>query len=268
MTDRSDELLVSRAGAVTTLRINRPAAFNALNARLLQRLRDEVARADADETVRAVIITGSGEKAFSAGADLKELQGMGPDRAHDVMRGGQEVMRQIERAAVPVIAAVNGVALGGGFELVLSSTFPVLATNASLGLPEAGLGLIPGYGGTQRLPRLVGDPVAAYLMLTGDRLDADRAYALGLTPVPPVAADRLMETATSIAEKVAGKGPRAVRSILTAIEQGRDADLDSGLTLETGLAALAVAGAESDEGIAAFLERRPPRFSDPGGEAR
>ena len=128
MTDRSDELLVSRAGAVTTLTINRPAAYNALNARLLQRLRDEVARADADETVRAVIITGSGEKAFSAGADLKELQGMGPDRAHDVMRGGQEVMRQIERAAVPVIAAVNGVALGGGFELVLSSTFPVLAT--------------------------------------------------------------------------------------------------------------------------------------------
>ena len=265
MTDQSTDLLVDRAGAVLTLTINRPAVFNALDARLLQRLRDEVARADADPGIRAVIVTGAGPKAFSAGADLKELQVMGPDRAAEVMRNGQQVMREIERATVPVIAAVNGLALGGGFELVLAATFPVLSTTASLGLPESGLGLIPGYGGTQRLPRIVGRTVAAHLMLTGARLDAERAYALGLTPVAPVAADRLMDAASALATTVAQQGPQAVRSILTALDRGSDVSIDAGLTIETGLAALAIAGAESDEGIAAFLERRPARFGDPEG---
>ncbi|MEU8251028.1 enoyl-CoA hydratase-related protein [Nonomuraea sp. NPDC048916] len=256
-------VLVERAGSVTIVTINRPEAYNALNAEVLSRLHAAVLDADADPAVRAVVVTGSGEKAFCAGADLKELAGMSADRAHETLRTGQRVLRDIERAAVPVIAAVNGVALGGGFELVLASTFPVVSTQASLGLPESGLGLIPGYGGTQRLPRAVGAPTAAHLMLTGARLDAQRAHQLGLTPVPPVAPADLMATASALAEKIAAQGPVAVRSILTALEAGRDAGLDAGLQLETGLAALAVAGAESDEGITAFLERRPPRFADP-----
>lgn len=267
MTHPTEELLVERAGPVLTLTINRPEAYNALNAEVLRRLGQEVQRAEADESVRAVIITGAGEKAFSAGADLKELQGIDPDRAHDLMRSGQLVMRTIERSAVPVIAAVNGVALGGGFELVLSTTVPVLTTSASLGLPESSLGLIPGYGGTQRLPRVVGGPVAAHLMLTGARLDAERAHALGLTPLAPVPPDELMATALGVAERIAAQGPRAVRSILTALEQGRDAPLESALAHETALAGLALAGAESDEGIAAFLERRRPRFTREGESA-
>ncbi|MEV0757400.1 enoyl-CoA hydratase/isomerase family protein [Streptosporangium sp. NPDC050280] len=259
----SETVLVERTGPVTIVTINRPEAYNALNAEVLSRLRAAVLDADADPAVRAVVVTGSGEKAFCAGADLKELAGMSADRAHETLRTGQRVLRDIERATVPVIAAVNGVALGGGFEFVLASTFPVLSTGASLGLPESGLGLTPGYGGTQRLPRVIGAPAAAHLMLTGARLDAQRAHQLGLTPIPPVAPADLMATATALAEKIAAQGPIAVRSILTALECGRDAGLDAGLQMETGLAALAVAGAESDEGITAFLERRPPRFTGP-----
>ncbi|NGP07786.1 enoyl-CoA hydratase/isomerase family protein [Rhodococcus sp. 14C212] len=254
---------IDYAGAVTTLTINRPEAFNALNTDVLHALRDAVTAAAADPAVRAVVLTGSGEKAFSAGADLKELAGMGPDRARDVMSSGQQIFRALETASVPVIAAVNGLALGGGFELILAATFPVLSTKASLGLPESGLGLIPGYGGTQRLPRAVGQRVAAHLMLTGSRLDADRAYALGLTPIPPVTPEALLPTAREIAEKIAAQGPHAVHAILQALEVGRDAPLDAGLAIETGLAALAVAGAESTEGISAFLERRPAKFANP-----
>ncbi|GAA1003557.1 crotonase [Acrocarpospora pleiomorpha] len=252
-----------RRGAVVVVTIDRPEVFNALNAEVLGRLRAAVLDAEDEPSTRAVVVTGSGDKAFSAGADLKELAGMGPDEARRTMEAGQRAMRDIERAAVPVIAAVNGVALGGGFELVLASTFPVLSTRASLGLPEAGLGLIPGYGGTQRLPRLIGAPAAAHLMLTGSRLDAERAHQLGLTPVPPVAPEDLLGTATGIAETIAAQGPTAVRSILAALEAGRDAPLDAGLRVETGLAALAVSGAESNEGVGAFLARRPAAFADP-----
>ena len=259
-----DSLLMEQAGPVTTLTINRPEAYNALNADLLAALRDSVLTAEADPSVRVVVVTGAGEKMFSAGADLKELAGMSSDRAHETMRAGQRVMRDLERAAVPVVAAVNGLALGGGFELVLTATFAVLSTRASLGLPESSLGLIPGYGGTQRLPRAIGAQTAAYLMLTGARLDADQAFQLGLTPIPPVAPKDLMATATVIAQTIAAQGPLAVRSILAAIEGGRDASLDAGLQLETGLAALAVGGAESDEGVAAFLQRRTADFPDAG----
>lgn len=256
-------LTVDRAGAVTTLTINRPEAFNALNTEVIGALQEAVTEAEANPAVRAIVLTGCGEKAFSAGADLKELAGMGADRAREVLGSGQHAIRTVERTPVPIVAAVNGVALGGGFELVLASTCPVLSTTASLGLPESGLGLIPGYGGTQRLPRAVGQRVAAHLMLTGSRLDADRAYQLGLTPVPPVAPEQLLQTASGIAEKIAAQGPLAVRSILHALEVGRDAPLDAGLGIETGLAALAVAGEESTEGIGAFLERRPAKFANP-----
>lgn len=257
------DVQVTRTGAVVTVTIDRPAAYNALNAAVLTGLAEAVEQSASDPAVRVVIITGSGAKAFSAGADLKEIAAMGPDRAHQVMRAGQAAFRAIETAPITVIAAVNGVALGGGFELALAATFPILSAHATLGLPESGLGLIPGYGGTQRLPRAVGPRVAAHLMLTGHRLTAARAFELGLTPLPPVPAEELMATANEVAETVARQGPLAVRSILRALEVGRDAPLDTGLAAETGLAALAIAGEESTEGVRAFLERRSPKFPDP-----
>ncbi|MFI5793471.1 enoyl-CoA hydratase/isomerase family protein [Streptomyces sp. NPDC051677] len=261
----SDAVLTERADGVLTVRINRPHAFNALDTEVLAGLQTAVSQAADDDTVRAVVVTGTGDKAFSAGADLKELSGIGPDAAHRAMEHGQHVLRSIEQTRVPVIAAVNGIALGGGFELVLAATFPVLSTTASLGLPESGLGLIPGYGGTQRLPRAVGARVATYLMLTGSRLDARRAYDLGLTPVPPVEPETLLKTATGIAARIAGQGPRAVRGIVRAVAAGQDAPLDTGLGVETALAALALAGEESTEGVNAFLERRPAAFTSPRG---
>lgn len=259
----SDAVLVGRAGAVVTVRINRPEAHNALNREVLAGLLAAVSDAADDNTVRAVVLIGTGDKAFSAGADLKELAGMGPERAHEVMAYGQGVMRAIESAPVPVIAAVNGVALGGGFELALAATIPVLSVHASLGLPESGLGLIPGYGGTQRLPRAVGARVATHVMLTGSRLEAHRAHALGLTPLAPVEPEALLDTATAVADRIAQQGPLAVRAILRAVAAGHDTTVDAGLGMETGLAALAVSGAESTEGINAFLERRPAAFADP-----
>ncbi|MDI6520319.1 enoyl-CoA hydratase/isomerase family protein [Streptomyces coelicoflavus] len=262
----ADPVLTVTDGAVTLVRINRPEVHNALNLAVLAALRGAVESAAADPAVRVVVLTGTGGKAFSAGADLKEVAGLSPDRAHRAMRHGQRTMRAIERAEIPVIAAVNGVALGGGFELVLASTFPVLSRTASLGLPESGLGLIPGYGGTQRLPRAVGAPTAAHLMLTGARLDAERAHRLGLAPVPPVEPEDLLGTALRAARRIAEQGPLAVRSILRALETGRDAALDTGLTAETGLASLALAGPESAEGIAAFLERRAAHFDARDGE--
>ncbi|MBB3607064.1 enoyl-CoA hydratase [Mycolicibacterium sp. BK556] len=257
------DVATQTTGAVITLTIDRPKAFNALNSAVVEELSHAVQVAADDPGIRAVIITGSGTKAFSAGADLHELDGLDADRASVVLAGGQRAFRAIEQAPIPVIAAVNGLALGGGFELVLACTLSVLSTAAKLGLPESGLGLIPGYGGTQRLPRIIGRSAAAHLMLTGSRLDADRAYQLGLTPVPPVDPEHLMPTAIELAETIAAQGPRAVRAILRALGVGGDAALDAGLCIETGLAALALAGAESTEGIGAFHERRTACFSDP-----
>lgn len=254
---------VERDGAVLTATITRPEAHNALNVQVLDGIAAALDQAQSTSGVRAMIVTGAGSKAFSAGADLKEFVGIGTEAATARMRHGQAVMRRVELSPIPVIAAVNGLALGGGFELVLSCAFSVLSTSASLGLPEAGLGLVPGYGGTQRLPRRIGLPAAAHLMLSGARLDAGRAYELGLTPLPPVAPDDLTSAAIELAQIVAAAGPLAVRAILRALSRGLDGPIDAGLELETGLASLALSGSESDEGIAAFLERRRPDYHDP-----
>jgi enoyl-CoA hydratase len=251
---------IEQHGPVRLLRINRPQVHNALNAQVLRELGDGVAGAGAGGA-RAVVITGTGAKAFCAGADLRELSGLGPDAASALLAEGQAVMRAIERSPLPVIAAVNGVALGGGFELALAATFSVLADHATLGLPEAGLGLIPGYGGTQRLARLAGRAVAAHVMLTGTRVDADRAYALGLTPVKPVPAGAVVQEALGLARSVAMQGPRAVQAIRAALDAGLDAPIEAALAAETGLAALALSGAEAAEGIAAFLGKRSPKYA-------
>jgi enoyl-CoA hydratase len=254
-------VLIEHDGPVTVLTLHRPAALNALNGALLIRLEQALDDVRRSTGTRAVVVTGSGERAFSAGADLGELAGLETSAAYDMLSRGQRVLRALERSTVPVIAAVNGVALGGGFELVLACTFPVLSTRARLGLPETGLGLMPGYGGTQRLTRAVGTARAAHLMLAGHRLDAASAHAIGLTPVAPVDGD-VCAAAVEIAHTIAGRGPRAVGATLTALRAGADVGLDAGLALETALAAQLTAGPEAAVGIAAFHERRTPVFAD------
>jgi enoyl-CoA hydratase len=253
-----EEVIVERDDAVAVVTINRPQVHNALNARVLQSIADAVSSLSANGTVGAIVITGAGEKAFSAGADLDELSGLDAHQAHAMLAAGQRILAEIEHNPVPVITAVNGLALGGGFELVLSAAFPVLSTRASFGLPESGLGLIPGYGGTQRLSRVVGPAVAAHLMLTGARLPADRAYALGLSPLEPVEPAELLSVATGVAREVAARGPRAQAAILRALRASAPDPAE--LALETALAAIATAGAEAAEGIAAFKGRRPASF--------
>lgn len=258
-----NDVLVERDGAVAILTLNRPAVHNALNGKVLARLGALVDDLEAEGSVNAVVLTGAGERSFCAGADLDELAGLDTVRAKDALRLGQGVMDRVARSRVPFVAAVNGLALGGGFELVLATTFPVLADHASLGLPEAGLGLIPGYGGTQRLPRVVGRPAAAHLMLTGERMSAERAYQLGVTPVSPVPQAELLDTALGLARTVAARGPRAVGAILEAL--GTTSPTRHELDLETTLAATASGSKEAVEGIAAFKERRPARFAHRDG---
>lgn len=255
-------VVVDESGPVSVVRLNRPKAYNALSAQVLTELDAAVADLAARPSTRAIVLTGTGQKAFSAGADLAELAGLDAESAHDVLSAGQRVVRRIEECRVPVIAAVNGLALGGGFELVLAATFPVLALHATMGLPESGLGLIPGYGGTQRLARRVGATVATHAMLTATRLTAGRAYQLGLTPVEPVEADQLLPAARGIAEQIAARGPRAVGAILTACRLGADAPLPVALALESALAGIATASREGAEGVAAFHEKRPAEFAD------
>lgn len=254
----NNSLLVEATNGVGVLTLNRPAVHNALNGALLQALSSAVTQLGNSGDVRTIIITGTGERAFSAGADLDELAGLGAVEAQQVLSAGQQALAVIESSTVPIIAAVNGLALGGGFELILACTFPVLSTNASFGLPETGLGLIPGYGGTQRLTKAVGKSQAAYLMLTGTRMKAQRAFELGLTPVEPVEPNSLLSAAMKVAEQMASKGPRANASVLQAV--GTDRPGTTALELETALAAIAVSGSEAEEGIAAFKERRQAGF--------
>ncbi|MQA11444.1 MAG: enoyl-CoA hydratase/isomerase family protein [Pseudonocardiaceae bacterium] len=255
-------LHVQSTGPVATVRIDRPEVHNALNATVLDALGAAMSEFAQDGRTRVVVLTGAGEKAFSAGADLDELAELDPVAAHDTLRFGQRLFRDLETAGLPVIAAVNGFALGGGFELALASTFAVAAEHASFGLPEAGLGLIPGYGGTQRLARLAGRQAAAHVMLTGQRLSAQRAYELGLLAVPPVPAERLLETATELAERVAARSPKAIGMIMTALNHGADASLEAALALESAFAGLATGTADAEEGIAAFRAKRQANFGD------
>lgn len=251
---------VERDGPVATVRINRPKVRNALNAAILRRLGQEIAVLAESGTTRAIVLTATGEKAFSAGADLDELSDLSAEEAAPLMRAGQAIIRNIERCSVPIVAAVNGLALGGGFELVLATSFAIASTNATFGLPESGLGLIPGYGGTQRLARVAGPYVARHVMLTGHRIDAERAYQLGIAVLPPVEPSDLMPLALDTAREVAKRGPVACRAIIEAVDSGLDSPLEVGLAFETTLAALAIGGTESTEGVAAFKQKRSPQF--------
>ncbi|MGH3320085.1 MAG: enoyl-CoA hydratase/isomerase family protein [Streptosporangiaceae bacterium] len=260
--ETSGPLATDRDGSLLRVVLDRPAVHNALSGELLGALGATLRAAAGDTSVRVVVLSGAGDRAFSAGADLDELAGLSAGAARTVLRRGQDVLWQLEHMPVPVIAAVDGLALGGGFELALACSFVVASTSARFGFPETGLGLMPGYGGTQRLPRLVGRGPALHLMLTGARMGAERAHQLGLVAVPPMSPAELPGAADEIARRVASRGPRANRQVLEAVSAGSEASLDTALRLESTLAALAIASPEGAEGVSAFRERRDPTFED------
>ena len=213
-----------------------------------------------DGAIRAVVVTGAGPKAFVAGADIGELAALDPAGARALAERGQHVFDLVERLGKPVIAAVNGFALGGGCELALACTLRIAADTAKLGQPEINLGLIPGYGGTQRLARLVGRGRALELLLTGDPVDAQEAWRLGLVNRVVPAAD-VVPAAQALAARLASKAPHAVRAILDAVARGLDGSLAEGLAYEASLFGLVTATDDMKEGTRAFLEKRAPTFT-------
>lgn len=255
-----DTVLVSTADGIATLTLNRPRVRNALNAALLAALTQALRAADADPAIRAVILAGAGEKAFAAGADIGELNALrGSVDGAAQARSGQSVTRLMEQLRTPIIAAVNGFALGGGSELALAADIRIASENAVFGQPEVKLGLIPGYGGTQRLARLVGRGMAMYLCLTGETIDATEALRIGLVQrVVPQA--QLLDEARRIAAAIAAHGPLAVAATKRAIDEGIALSITEGLAIEALHFGTIVGTADFREGTQAFLEKRSAVF--------
>ncbi len=242
------------------LTINRPDKLNALNGRVIDEILHLLAAIKSNDEVKALIVTGAGAKAFVAGADIPEIQEIGLKEGLDFPRKGQEMTRNLEELGKPSIAAVNGLALGGGCELALACTFRILSENAKLGLPELALGAMPGYGGTQRMSRMIGKSRALWMMLTGDMIGAQEALQVGLAN-KVVKPEELIATATETAKKIAQKPPLAVKMAIMAVNHGAETDLETGLFLEAALANVLLGSQDKAEGIKAFLEKRKPVFT-------
>ncbi|MDP2361083.1 MAG: enoyl-CoA hydratase-related protein [bacterium] len=273
-------LLLEIEEGIALLTLNRPASLNALNHALLGELEEAVVQLEQDSQLRAAVLIGAGVKAFAAGADIAELAGLDSRGAAGVAARGQGILRRLERLPKPVIAAVNGFALGGGCELAMACHLRLAAPHARFGQPEVNLGLIPGYGGTQRLARLVGRGRATELCLTGAIIGAEEALRMGLVnrvvtawakdaqgePVrddkgqPVFDREAFLEAALSLARDILGKAPLAVAGCLAAIDRGFDLPLDAGLAVERDLFAACFGTEDMREGTAAFLEKRPAQF--------
>ena len=254
-----EHLLVERSGRVAVITVNRPKVLNALNAATVGELRGAVDELSADEAVRAVVLTGAGDRAFIAGADIGELATLTPVSAQALARRGHALCDALERMGKPVVAAINGYALGGGCEIAMACTVRLAAETARIGQPEIGLGLLPGYGGTQRLPRLVGAGRALELTLTGDPITAAEAWRIGLVNRVVAPAD-LRAEADALAERLAAQPPVAVRAILDAVREGMQMSLASGCEHEAALFGATAATEDWREGTRAFLEKRRPTF--------
>ncbi len=255
-----ENILVERDGAVTTITLNRLKVLNALNAQTLDELTTAFEAVAADAETRVVILTGAGDKSFVAGADINELAVQTPVGGRDHARRGQRLFDRIERLGKPVVAAVNGFALGGGCELAMACTMRIAADTARFGQPEINLGIIPGYAGSQRLPRLVGRGRAQELLLTGDMIGADEAHRIGLVNrVVPAA--QLMDEARKLAQTLATKAPVAVRYILDAVASGADMAFAEAEDHEATLFGLVSTTDDMREGTRAFLEKRKPTFT-------
>jgi len=253
-------LLLEISERIATITFNRPKTLNALNPETIRELKAALEEVSAREDVGVVLLTGAGEKAFIAGADIPVFRDFTAMEALEFALLGQGVLELIERLPLPVIGVVNGFALGGGCEVAMACDLLVAADTARFGQPEVNLGIIPGYGGTQRLPRLVGRNLAKELVLTGEMITARRAYEIGLVNRVVPAAD-LMPTAREIARKILSRGPAAVRTAKMAMNRGLDLDLSNGCALEASLFAAGFATADRVEGVAAFLEKRKPNFT-------
>jgi len=250
---------VVRDGAVAVVSVNRPEALNALNAETNAALLQAATELGVDGAVRVVVLTGAGDKAFVAGADVAEMSGFSPAEAEEFALLGHRLCTTIEQAPQPWIAAVNGFALGGGCELVLACDIRIAAQEATFGHPEVGLGITPGFGGTQRLPRAVGLGWAKYLVLSGRPISADEALRIGLVQAVFPRAE-VMDKVMKLATELAGRSPVAVRAAKAALQCALDVDLAAGLEIETDLFSSCFAHGDQKEGMDAFLAKRMPEF--------
>ena len=250
-------LLYSVSHHVATITLNRPEVLNALNSQVFDELEDIFTDMDRNSAVRVLLITGAGEKAFAAGADINELARTDAATGEQMALRGQSVFSLIENCGKPVIALINGFALGGGCELAMACTLRLASDTARLGQPEVKLGLIPGYGGTQRLPRLVGQPAALKLLLTGEMIVAAEALRIGLVD-EVVPAARLMERGRELARNIASMAPLAIAACLEAVKRGSDLGLETALDVEAHIFGRLCGTDDKAEGTKAFLEKRPP----------
>lgn len=246
---------------ITTITINRPEALNALTTQTLAELKSAFMEAKQSSETKVVLITGMGDKAFVAGADLNEFGSFGPVEGRQVSKNGQEIMTILENTNKPSIAVINGLALGGGMELALACTFRVCSPNALFGFPEVSLGFIPGYGATQRLPKLVNEARAMEMILVGEPVDAEEAYRIGLVNrIFP--SESLMGEARRFAQKLVKKGAFAIEFAMKAVRYRSGLFMQQGLEMESLLAGLTMATEDAKEGISAFLQKRRPVFND------
>jgi enoyl-CoA hydratase len=252
-------LLFAVREGVGLVTINRPDKLNALNRETFADLDSVLTEALDRQDVRALVITGAGDKAFVAGADISELAGMSPLEGYQTSREGQRIFARVETFPKPVVAAVNGFALGGGCELAMACHMRVASESAQFGQPEVNLGLIPGYAGTQRLPRLVGRPMALELLLTGERIAAPRALEIGLVNAV-VPHGELMDKSMDLARRASARAPLAVRYCIEAVQRGMEMPLDDAAFMEATLFGLCFGTEDMKEGTAAFLEKRKPAF--------
>lgn len=255
----SNRVLYESQNGIARLTINRPEKLNALDRLTMQEIDRAVAAAEEDASAGVLIVTGMGEKAFVAGADIGELASQSPVEGAAFARRGQEVLNRLERLGKPSIAAINGYALGGGLELAMACTLRLAADTAKLGQPEVALGIIPGYGGTQRLSRLVGPGRALEILLTGEPIDAREAHRIGLVNRVVPAAE-LAASAEALARTLLGRGPVALRFVLQAVHEGLQMGLAEGLSTEAVLFGLSCATEDMREGTRAFVEKRRPMF--------
>lgn len=255
-----EHILYDFSDGVATITFNRPKALNALNAALLQELGACLDTINSDEKVRVVVLTGSGDKSFVAGADISEIAQQSVLEARFFCQLGQEAIGKLQALAIPVIAAVNGFALGGGSEMALACDFIYASENAKFGLPEITLGIIPGFGGTQRLPRQIGKNMAKEMIFTGKMISAEEAKGIGMVN-KVCKPEELMADVMKTAKAIAAKGPVSLRAAKQVINAGMDVDLANGCRMEIDAFSLCIASPDAKEGTNAFLEKRKPSFT-------
>lgn len=254
-----NNLLIEKDGDIAIVTINRPKALNALNAETLSELGKAMDDLGQDDSVKVIILTGAGDKAFVAGADISFMQSMNAIEGRNFALLGQQVFSKIENLPKPVIAAINGFALGGGCELAMSCDIRIASEKGKFGQPEVNLGVIPGFAGTQRLPRLVGKGIAKELLYTGDMFGADVAFRIGLVNKVVPAAE-LLDSAKEMAKKIASKGAVAIRLCKEAVNEGLEMEVEKAFAHEANLFGLCFATEDQKEGMSAFLEKRAPQF--------